>query len=47
MPPGRTFRRVKNGLVFEVDRNQFSRFRGLLTAEMIAREILAKVYNAQ
>lgn len=38
---------VKNGLVFEVDRNQFSRFRGLLTAEMMAREILSKVYNVQ
>jgi ABC-type Fe3+-citrate transport system substrate-binding protein len=36
---------VKSGTIFEVDRNQFSRFRGLETAEMIAREILAKVYN--
>lgn len=35
---------VKNGKNFEVDRNQFSRFRGLKTAEMIASEILAKVY---
>ena len=38
---------VKNGMVFEVDRNQFSRFRGLLTAEMIARAVLEKVYNVQ
>jgi iron complex transport system substrate-binding protein len=37
---------VKTGMVFQVDRNQFSRFRGLTTAEMIAREILAKVYQA-
>lgn len=37
---------VRAGTVFEVDRNQFSRFRGLKTAEMIVREILAKVYNA-
>jgi len=37
---------VKSGTIFEVDRNQFSRFRGLKTAEMIAREILAKVYKA-
>ncbi|TCL71270.1 ABC transporter substrate-binding protein [Rhizobium sp. BK251] len=37
---------VKAGTIFEVDRNQFSRFRGLKTAEMIGREILAKVYNA-
>ncbi|QRM42548.1 ABC transporter substrate-binding protein [Rhizobium sp. BG4] len=37
---------VKDSNIFEVDRNQFSRFRGLKTAEMIAREILAKVYKA-
>ncbi len=37
---------VKAGMIFQVDRNQFSRFRGLTTAEMIAREILAKVYQA-
>jgi iron complex transport system substrate-binding protein len=37
---------VKGGMIFQVDRNQFSRFRGLKTAEMIAREILAKVYQA-
>lgn len=36
---------VKGGMVFEVDRNQFSRFRGLKTAELMVREILAKVYN--
>ena len=37
---------VKAGTIYEVDRNQFSRFRGLKTAEMIAREIFAKVYDA-
>ncbi|NTF46258.1 ABC transporter substrate-binding protein [Rhizobium rhizogenes] len=37
---------IKAGMVFEVDRNQFSRFRGLRTAEMIARDVLAKVYRA-
>lgn len=37
---------IRSGMVFEVDRNQFARFRGLRTAEMIAREILAKVYKA-
>jgi iron complex transport system substrate-binding protein len=37
---------VKDQDTFEVDRNQFSRFRGLKTAEMIAQEILAKVYKA-
>lgn len=37
---------VKAGTIYEVDRNQFSRFRGLSTAEMIAREILSKVYKA-
>jgi ABC-type Fe3+-citrate transport system substrate-binding protein len=38
---------VKNHLVFQVDRNQFSRFRGLNTAERMAREILKKVYNVE
>jgi ferric citrate transport system substrate-binding protein len=38
---------VRNGMVFEIDRNQFSRFRGLKTAELIAREILAKVYHVE
>lgn len=38
---------VRNGMVFEVDRNQFSRFRGLKTAELIVREILAKVYHTE
>ncbi|MCL6705938.1 ABC transporter substrate-binding protein [Pseudomonas sp. R2.Fl] len=37
---------IRDGMVFEVDRNQFARFRGLRTAEMIAREILEKVYKA-
>lgn len=37
---------IKEDMIFQVDRNQFSRFRGLKTAEMIAREILAKVYHA-
>lgn len=36
---------IRNDMVFEVDRNQFARFRGLRTAEMIAREVLAKVYK--
>jgi ferric citrate transport system substrate-binding protein len=36
---------VKTKKVFQVNRNQFARFRGLQTAEMIAREILAKVYS--
>jgi iron complex transport system substrate-binding protein len=36
---------VRNHMVFEVDRNQFARFRGLRTAEMIAGELLAKVYG--
>jgi ABC-type Fe3+-citrate transport system substrate-binding protein len=35
---------VRNGKVFQVDRNQFSRFRGMKTAEMIATEVLDKVY---
>lgn len=38
---------VRNGMVFEVDRNQFSRFRGLKTAELIVREVLAKVYHVE
>lgn len=38
---------VRNGMVFEVNRNQFSRFRGLKTAEMMVREILAKVYEVE
>lgn len=38
---------VKNGMVFEVDRNQFSRFRGLKTAELMVKEILAKVYKVE
>ncbi|MBP1886390.1 ABC transporter substrate-binding protein [Sinorhizobium mexicanum] len=38
---------VKNGMVFEVDRNQFSRFRGLKTAELMVQEILAKVYKVE
>lgn len=37
---------VRTKMVFEVDRNQFARFRGLKTAEMIAGEILARVYTA-
>lgn len=37
---------VRSGMVFEVDRNQFARFRGLKTAEMIVREVLVKVYGA-
>ncbi|MBP2563181.1 iron complex transport system substrate-binding protein [Neorhizobium galegae] len=38
---------VKNGMVFEVDRNQFSRFRGLKTAELMVKETLAKVYKVE
>jgi len=38
---------VRNGMVFEVDRNQFSRFRGLKTAELMVKEILAKVYKVE
>jgi ferric citrate transport system substrate-binding protein len=38
---------VRNGMVFEVDRNQFSRFRGLRTAELILKEILVKVYKVE
>lgn len=36
---------VRNGMVFEVNRNQFSRFRGLRTAELIAQEVLSSVYG--
>ena len=38
---------VSAGNVFQVDRNQFSRFRGLKTAEMIATEVLAQVYGVK
>jgi iron complex transport system substrate-binding protein len=38
---------VKSGMVVEVDRNQFSRFRGLGVAERIGSEILAKVYKVE
>jgi ferric citrate transport system substrate-binding protein len=37
---------VRSGMVFEVDRNQFARFRGMKTAEMIVRDVLVKVYGA-
>ncbi|MDM9648655.1 ABC transporter substrate-binding protein [Rhizobium sp. S163] len=37
---------VKNATVFEVNRNQFARFRGLKTAELIVRDVLSKVYHA-
>ena len=36
---------VKNDLVFPVDRNQYARFRSLRTAELIANDILTKVFN--
>jgi ABC-type Fe3+-citrate transport system substrate-binding protein len=38
---------VRNGLLYHVDRNQYARFRGLGTAELIARDIVTKVYGAQ
>lgn len=38
---------VKNNLVFEVNRNQYARFRDLRTAELIANDVLTKVFNAQ
>ncbi|MET3926328.1 ABC transporter substrate-binding protein [Devosia sp. 2618] len=38
---------VKTGMVFEVDRNQYARFRDLRTAELIANDILSKVFNAK
>nr|CAD6437894.1 iron ABC transporter substrate-binding protein [Rhizobium sp. Q54] len=37
---------VRSDMVFEVDRNQFARFRGLRTAEMIVKDVLAKVFGA-
>ncbi|GII57763.1 Fe(3+)-citrate-binding protein YfmC [Planotetraspora thailandica] len=36
---------VKNNQVYVVDRNQFSRFRGLGTAEVIAKTVLKNVYH--
>ena len=37
---------VRNDAVYEVDRNQFARFRGLSTAETIAADIVAKITSA-
>jgi len=37
---------IRNATVFEVNRNQFARFRGLKTAELIVRDVLSKVYHA-
>jgi ferric citrate transport system substrate-binding protein len=37
---------AQNKQVYVVDRNQFSRFRGLGTAEVIAHTVLQNVYNA-
>ncbi|MBP2704318.1 ABC transporter substrate-binding protein [Microbispora sp. RL4-1S] len=37
---------VRDGQVHVVDRNQFSRFRGLRTAEVIAQTVLENVYRA-
>jgi ABC-type Fe3+-citrate transport system substrate-binding protein len=34
---------AKTGAVYEVDRNQFARFRGLSTAETIAEDIVQKI----
>lgn len=36
---------VQNGLVFQVDRNRYARFRDLSTAEQIANDILENVYD--
>lgn len=38
---------VQNDRVFEVNRNQYARFRDLRTAELIANDILTKVFNVQ
>lgn len=38
---------VQDNLVFEVNRNQYARFRDLRTAELIANDILTKVFNVQ
>lgn len=38
---------VKNGLVFQVDRNQYARFRDLRTAELIASDVLTKAFDVQ
>lgn len=38
---------VKSNQVLSVDRNQFARFRGLKTAELMAEEILTQVYGVQ
>ncbi|MCM2457326.1 ABC transporter substrate-binding protein [Rhizobium sp. CG4] len=38
---------AKNNLVFEVNRNQYARFRDLRTAELIANDVLNKVFNVQ
>ncbi|WP_157179374.1 ABC transporter substrate-binding protein [Phyllobacterium sp. YR531] len=35
---------VRNGKVFEVDRNQYTRFRGLRTAMIIARDVVDNLY---
>ncbi|MEP7456666.1 ABC transporter substrate-binding protein [Phyllobacterium sp. SB3] len=35
---------VRNGKVFEVDRNQYTRFRGLRTATIIARDVVDNLY---
>nr|WP_314261587.1 ABC transporter substrate-binding protein [uncultured Devosia sp.] len=38
---------VKDNLVFEVNRNQYARFRDLRTAELIANDVLTKVFNVE
>ncbi|MCV9909276.1 ABC transporter substrate-binding protein [Brucella sp. HL-2] len=38
---------VQNKVAFEIDRTQFVRFRGLKIAELLAQEVLAKVYGGK
>jgi iron complex transport system substrate-binding protein len=34
-------------MAFEIDRTQFVRFRGLKIAELLAQEVLSKVYGGK
>ncbi|WP_209124659.1 Fe(3+) dicitrate ABC transporter substrate-binding protein [Alkalihalobacillus sp. BA299] len=36
---------VKNGQVYEVDQNEWSRFRGLIAAELIVKDTIEHLYN--
>lgn len=38
---------VQNHMAFEIDRTQFVRFRGLKIAELLAQEVLSKVYGGK